>query len=130
MGVPILGVELHLNQNRCKNSFILVEMFSEIAAMSSEPSYTRRHHPPDDIVDGKPKWVDIKLRGHMEDVEDNDKVQEREISIDRLNPTRKMIEELEEGFKDEAEEAQKVLVNMVDIVIHFCKDFSVNFLDD
>ena len=86
--------------------------------MSSEISvaadYTRKHHPPDDILlDGKPKWAEIKLKVKEENSVGHKKVFEREISIDRLNPTRKMLEEIDEGFKDDAEETQKVLVNMV-----------------
>jgi len=86
--------------------------------MSSEISvpaeYTRKHHPPDDILlDGKPKWAEIKLKVKEENSVGHKKVFEREISIDRLNPTRKMLEEIDEGFKDDAEETQKVLVNMM-----------------
>jgi len=86
--------------------------------MSSEISvpidYIRKHHPPDDILlDGKPKWAEIKLKVKEENSVGHKKVFEREISIDRLNPTRKMLEEIDEGFKDDAEETQKVLVNMM-----------------
>ena len=86
--------------------------------MSSETSasaeYTRKHHPPDDILlDGKPKWADLKMKVTEEDSVGHKNVFEREISIDRLNPTRKMMEEIDDGFKDDAEETQKVLVNMV-----------------
>jgi len=86
--------------------------------MSSEipvpAEYTRKHHPPDDILlDGKPKWAEIKLKVKEESSVGHKKVFEREISIDRLNPTRKMLKEIDEGFKDDAEETQKVLVNMM-----------------
>jgi len=91
-----------------------VNLFSE-KEMSSEGIYTRKHHPPDDILlDGKPKWAEIKLRVKEEEFEGHKQVFDREISIDRLNPTRKMLEEIENGFNDdEAEETQKVLVNMM-----------------
>ena len=65
------------------------------------------------LLDGKPKWAEIRLKVKEENSVGHKKVFEREISIDRLNPTRKMLEEIDEGFKEDAEETQKVLVNMV-----------------
>ena len=82
--------------------------------MSAETPYVRRHHPPDDIIDGKPKWAQIKMRRTKAGPDDGpSEVTESEINIDRLNPTRNMVEELEDGFNDDAEEAQRVLVNMM-----------------
>jgi len=81
--------------------------------MTEETPYVRRHHPPDDIIDGKPKWARIKIRKLEEGAEGQSEVHEREINIDRLNPTRNMVDELEDGFNDDAEETQRVLVNMM-----------------
>eukprot|EP00092_Neocalanus_flemingeri_P098374 GFUD01125437.1.p1 GENE.GFUD01125437.1~~GFUD01125437.1.p1 ORF type:complete len:198 (-),score=60.63 GFUD01125437.1:29-622(-) len=79
-------------------------MFEKIPA-----EFFRRHHPPDDIIDGKPKWARIKIRTGTTP---QGGVSEREIVIDRLNPTRNMVEEIDETFSD-GEETQKVLVNMM-----------------
>eukprot|EP00092_Neocalanus_flemingeri_P008675 GFUD01009345.1.p1 GENE.GFUD01009345.1~~GFUD01009345.1.p1 ORF type:complete len:222 (-),score=83.49 GFUD01009345.1:54-719(-) len=72
--------------------------------------FVRRHHPPDDIIDGKPKWAQIMIKRTGTTPQGG--VSESEIDIDRLNPTRNMVEEIENNFI-EGEETQKVVVNMM-----------------
>eukprot|EP00092_Neocalanus_flemingeri_P038730 GFUD01042172.1.p1 GENE.GFUD01042172.1~~GFUD01042172.1.p1 ORF type:complete len:201 (-),score=76.35 GFUD01042172.1:43-645(-) len=88
-------------------------MPENITSMMSEEipaEFVRRHHPPDDIIDGKPKWARIKIRRTGTTPQGG--VSESEIDIDRLNPTRNMVEEIEDNFT-EGEETQKVVVNMM-----------------
>ena len=65
---------------------------------------TRVHHPPDQIINGKPKWTEIIV---------NKQNEETELNIDRLNPSRNMLEEIESACEERAEDTQKVLVNMM-----------------
>eukprot|EP00092_Neocalanus_flemingeri_P038731 GFUD01042173.1.p1 GENE.GFUD01042173.1~~GFUD01042173.1.p1 ORF type:complete len:229 (-),score=72.53 GFUD01042173.1:20-706(-) len=74
--------------------------------------FVRRHHPPDDIIDGKPKWTQIKIRRTETTPQGGVTVSESEIDIDRLNPTRNMVEEIDDNFT-EGEVTQKILVNMM-----------------
>jgi len=75
--------------------------------------FVRSHHPPDDIIDGKPKWTQIKVRKALSGPNvANTAFSESEIIIDRLNPTRNMVDEIEDNFI-EGEDTQKVLVNMM-----------------
>ena len=48
----------------------------------------RRHHNPDDIIDGKPKWSNVVI------VRDMLGSNNRMLNVDRLNPSRAEIEEL------------------------------------
>jgi len=69
------------------------------------PGFIRVTHPPDQIIHGKPKWTDVSI---CKDDEDTG------FSIDRLNPSRHMIEGIErEVEKEKAEETQKIIVNML-----------------
>ena len=77
-----------------------------------QSEYVRRHHPPDDIIDGKPKWAQIKIRRTVAGPEGGGTVTESVIDIDRLNPARNIVKEIEDDFT-EGEETQKVLVNMM-----------------
>ena len=65
---------------------------------------TRVHHPPDQIINGKPKWTEIIV---------NKQNEATELNIDRLNPSRNMLEEIESACEERAEDTQKVLVNMM-----------------
>ena len=71
----------------------------------------RVHHPPDQIINGKPKWTDISIHRRGENSVDEDK--NVDFSIDRLNPSRKLIDEIETSCEEKAEDTQKVLVNMM-----------------
>ena len=54
-----------------------------------EPAIVRVTHPPDQIIHGKPKWTDVSI---CKDDEDTG------FSIDRLNPSRHMIEVRDENW--------------------------------
>ena len=60
----------------------------------------RRHHNPDDIIDGKPKWSNVVI------VRDMLGSNNRMLNVDRLNPSRAEIEELDENYGDDAGKAE------------------------
>ena len=64
----------------------------------------RLNHPPDFIINGKPKWTELLMTESANT--------EKTHVVDRLNPSRNMIGSLESGC-EEAETTQKVLVNMM-----------------
>ena len=71
--------------------------------------HSRKHHPPDQIIDGKPKWSEIDLIRKSDEPEKKS----GELNIDRLNPSRHLIDEIEESCGEKSEETQRVLVNMM-----------------
>ena len=66
---------------------------------------SRVHHPPDQIIDGKPKWNEVNIR--------KPNGEEKGLNIDRLNPSRHLIDEIDVACAENAEDTQKVLVNMI-----------------
>ena len=64
----------------------------------------RLNHPPDFIINGKPKWTELLMTESAST--------EKTHVVDRLNPSRNMIGSLESAC-EEAETTQKVLVNMM-----------------
>ena len=51
-----------------------------------ESKRERTHHPPDQIIHGKPKWAEVRVVRRKGGYETD-----MEFSIDRLNPSRHMI---------------------------------------
>eukprot|EP00092_Neocalanus_flemingeri_P018669 GFUD01020217.1.p1 GENE.GFUD01020217.1~~GFUD01020217.1.p1 ORF type:complete len:184 (-),score=63.28 GFUD01020217.1:31-582(-) len=72
----------------------------------SAPKFERKHHTPDEIIDGKPKWSKVEL------VRDNS-TKTKTLNIDRLNPTRTEMEELDEQFGENSDDYQQVMVHMM-----------------
>ena len=72
----------------------------------------RPTHPPDQIIKGKPKWTEIGIKRVSKGIEE-----ETEFNVDRLNPSRHLIEEIETSCSGpdnaEAEDTQRVIVNMM-----------------
>ena len=66
----------------------------------SAPKFERQHHPPDDIIDGKPKWSKVLLV--REKTSKEDKKENKTLNIDRLNPTRTEMEELDDEYGEKA----------------------------
>ena len=64
-------------------------------------------HPPDQIIKGKPKWTEVGVTS----VTQGEK--ETPLNIDRLNPSRHLVEDIETSWRDNAEDAQRVMVNMM-----------------
>ena len=81
----------------------IIQMFflSDIFRMSEEsaPQFERRHHNPDDIIDGKPKWSKVVL---IREKAKEDKVKTKTLNLDRLNPMRAEMEELDDNYGDDA----------------------------
>ena len=71
----------------------------------------RVHHPPDFIINGKPKWTDIKMTEQLGQTGSSGP-EERHV-VDRLNPSRNMISSIESQYGESAENTQKVMVNMM-----------------
>ena len=67
---------------------------------NSVEKFERRHHTPDEIINGKPKWSKAVIV--REKVSKKDETQNKTINIDRLNPTRAEMEELDDNFGDDA----------------------------
>lgn len=77
-----------------------------MAAQEQEPKISARvHHPPDQIINGKPKWTEVNIQ--------KKNGEEQEFNIDRLNPSRHLIDEIDVACDEKAEDTQKVLVNMI-----------------
>ena len=72
------------------------------------PERVRVHHPPDFIINGKPKWTEIKMTGQTEC-----SGSEKTYVVDRLNPSRNIISCIESEYVENAESTQKVMVNMM-----------------
>ena len=71
---------------------------------SEMESEERPTHPPDQIIKGKPKWTEVVTQGDGK---------ETPFHIDRLNPSRHLVDEIESSWRDSAEDAQRVVVNMM-----------------
>ena len=71
--------------------------------MSDEFSrkFARSHHKPDEIIDGKPKWSQVVLVRDKKGGKTEESLN-KTLNIDRLNPTRLEMEELDENFGDDA----------------------------
>ena len=54
-------------------------MFGEEVGLGAGSQLKRVHHPPDNIIEGKPKWSELRLAGGTA------------VDIDRLNPSRKLL---------------------------------------
>jgi len=57
----------------------------------------RKHHNPDEIIDGRPKWSEMKVIHHKKK-DDDISNQEEHFDFDRLNPHRTFIPEFEDEF--------------------------------
>jgi len=87
------------------SSLEAAELVQPGSGPEKDPERMRVTHPPDQIIHGKPKWTDLSI---CKDDGDTG------FSIDRLNPSRHMIEGIErEVEKEKAEETQKIIVNML-----------------
>ena len=73
--------------------------------MENEDQKARPTHPPDQIIKGKPKWLEVKVTSKD--------CKETPFHIDRLNPSRHLVEDIETSWRDSAEDAQRVVVNMM-----------------
>ena len=71
--------------------------------MSDECSrkFVRCHHKPDEIINGKPKWSQVLLVRDKKGGKSEESLN-KTLNIDRLNPTRLEMEELDENFGDDA----------------------------
>ena len=67
----------------------------------------RRHHNPDDIIDGKPKWSNVVIVRDM--IGSNNRI----LNVDRLDPSWAEIEELDENYGDDADKQQRVVMQMM-----------------
>ena len=64
--------------------------------LKKEDNRSRKNHNPDEIIDGKPKWSEMKFvrkrrRSNGEDIEHEDS-----FDFDRLNPHRTFVQEFED----------------------------------
>ena len=75
---------------------------------SEMESEERPTHPPDQIIKGKPKWTEVGVTS----VTQGDG-KETPFHIDRLNPSRHLVDEIESSWRDSAEDTQRVVVNMM-----------------
>ena len=57
----------------------------------------RKHHNPDEIIDGRPKWSEMKVI-HSKSKDDDLSKKEEHFDFDRLNPHRTFIPEFEDEF--------------------------------
>ena len=73
-----------------------------------ETAEERPTQPPDQIIKGKPKWTEVGVTSVTKGVET-----ESPFNIDRLNPSRHLIEDIEASWREEAEDTQRVMVNMM-----------------
>ena len=78
--------------------------------MENELEYqkARPTHPPDQIIKGKPKWTEVGVTSKT-----HGDCKETPFHIDRLNPSRHLVEDIETSWRDDAEDAQRVMVNMM-----------------
>jgi len=78
--------------------------------------YKRKHHNPDEIIEGRPKWSKIKLlrtSTKHEITDQEEKVEEEILDFDRLNPHRSHIQEFDDNFDNTEERYQKVVLKMM-----------------
>ena len=73
----------------------------------------RIHQPPDFIINGKPKWTELQMTEKLGQAEGSGSEEEEIHVVDRLNPSRNMISTIESQYAEEAENTQKVMVNMM-----------------
>ena len=66
----------------------------------------RVNHPPDFIINGKPKWTELSM------IESQAEKEETYV-VDRLNPSRNMIGSIESNYREKAESTQMTMVNMM-----------------
>ena len=66
----------------------------------------RTNHPPDFIINGKPKWTELT-------VIESPAVREETYVVDRLNPRRNIIGSIESNYSESAELTQQTVVNMM-----------------
>ena len=59
----------------------------------------RKHHNPDEIIDGRPKWSNIKIL-HGGGRNGADDIKEESLDFDRLNPHRSFVPEFEDQFEN------------------------------
>ena len=64
-----------------------------------KPNLKRKHHNPDEIIDGRPKWSKIKVL-HGGGRNGADDIKEESLDFDRLNPHRSFVPEFEEQFEN------------------------------
>lgn len=76
--------------------------------MENEYQKARPTHPPDQIIKGKPKWTEVGVTSKT-----HGDCKETPFHIDRLNPSRHLVEDIETSWRDNAEDAQRVMVNMM-----------------
>lgn len=74
---------------------------------AKEPALVRKrsHHNPDEIIDGRPKWCEMKVS--------RPGGQEETLDFDRLNPHRSYVSEFEEEFDNTDWRYNKTLLKMV-----------------
>ena len=83
----------------------------QVLSESKMEARGRVHVPPDQIINGKPKWTDISIiRKTEKNSMDDENI---DFSIDRLNPSRHLVDEIETSCEEKAEDTQKVLYNMM-----------------
>ena len=63
-----------------------------------KPSPVRKHHNPDEIIDGRPKWSEIKVMREENKFNKDDFQSEEILDFDRLNPHRSFVAEFEDEF--------------------------------
>ena len=66
----------------------------------------RLNHPPDFIINGKPKWTELTMIEYQSETEET-------YVVDRLNPSRNMIGTIESNYREKAESTQMTMVNMM-----------------
>ena len=64
-----------------------------------KPNLKRKHHNPDEIIDGRPKWSKIKVL-HGGGRNGADDIKEESLDFDRLNPHRSFVPEFEDQFEN------------------------------
>jgi len=80
-------------------------------------SFKRKHHNPDEIIEGKPKWSKIKVlrksKIKKEENEKEKKVEEEILDFDRLNPHRSDVPEFDNNFDNTEERYQRLVLRMM-----------------
>eukprot|EP00090_Calanus_glacialis_P010584 TRINITY_DN19004_c0_g1_i2.p1 TRINITY_DN19004_c0_g1~~TRINITY_DN19004_c0_g1_i2.p1 ORF type:complete len:588 (-),score=148.81 TRINITY_DN19004_c0_g1_i2:43-1806(-) len=93
---------------------------SKIEEGSPRVSFKRKHHNPDEIIEGRPKWSKIKMLRKSKVQTQNEKgttveekVEEEILDFDRLNPHRSNVPEFDDNFENTEERYQKVVLKMM-----------------
>jgi len=80
-------------------------------------SFKRKHHNPDEIIEGKPKWSKIKIlrksKIKREVSEKEKKMDEEILDFDRLNPHRSDVPEFDDNFDNTEERYQRLVLKMM-----------------